>query len=186
MKSARAASVLLLALSLLIPFPSSSANKDESIFERIKREHQFVEKNLHRDGLRAASLATVLETNLQPIDVKHYRLQIRLSPDVPAVAGTVTISAETRAQVGEVSIDAEDNLTIDALRLDGAPQSFKRRKGRIFVSFSEPLQASRSFEVAIDYHGIPVTSNVLGGTVTSDSRAGQIGLHHAPGRDDSF
>ncbi len=163
MKSARAASLLLLLLSLLIPFSSSSANKDDSIFERIKREHEFVEKNLHRQGLEAASLATALDSNLQPIDVKHYRLQIRLSPDAPAIAGTVTISAETTSQVEAISIDAEPNLTIDALRFDGSSRSFKRKKNRIDISFSEPLQALRSFEVAIDYHGIPVVSNLLGG-----------------------
>lgn len=163
MKSARTPSFLLLVLSVLIPLASTSANKDDSIFERIKREHEFVEKNLHREGLKAASIATVLDENLQPIDVKHYRLQIRLSPDVPAVAGTVTISAETRAQVAAISIDAMDNLTIDALRFDGSSRAFKRKKDRIDISFSEPLQALRSFEVAIDYHGVPVTSNLLGG-----------------------
>ena len=163
MKSARAASLLLLLLSLLIPFSSSSANKDDSIFERIKREHEFVEKNLHREGLKAASIATALDANLQPIDVKHYRLQISLSPDVPAVAGTVTISAETRAQVDAISIDAKENLVIDAVRFDGSPLGFKRKKNRIDISFSEPLPALRSFEAAIDYHGIPLVSNLLGG-----------------------
>jgi aminopeptidase N len=163
MKSARAASLLLLVLNLLIPPSSSSANKDDSIFERIKREHEFVEKNLHREGLKAASTATSSDVNLQPIDVKHYRLQITLSPDVPAVAGTVTISGETTSQVNAISIDAKQNLTIDDVRFDGSPQGFKRKKNRIDISFSEPLQAFRSFEVAIDYHGIPVVSNLLGG-----------------------
>jgi aminopeptidase N len=163
MKSARAISLLLLVLSLSIPFSTSLANKDDSIFERIRREHEFAQKNLHRDGLRAASIVTTQGDDPQPIDVKHYRLQIRLSPDIPAIAGTVTISAETRAQVAAISIDAEANLMIDAVRLDGSPQDFKRKNKGIDIDFSEPLQESTSFEVAIDYHGIPITSSLLGG-----------------------
>jgi aminopeptidase N len=163
MKSTRTASLLLLALSLLIPFSASSLNKEDSVFERIKRDHQYVEKNLHLEGRKAAAIATILDAKLQSIDVKHYRLQIRLAPDIPSVAGTVTISAETRAPVAAITIDAQDNLTIDAVRFDGSPLGFKRKRNRIEISFSSPLEASRSFEIAIDYHGVPVTSNILGG-----------------------
>ncbi|HWO02014.1 MAG TPA: hypothetical protein VNS63_22390, partial [Blastocatellia bacterium] len=162
MKSARAACLLLLVSSLAVPFSSSMASTDESVFERIKREHEFVEKNLHQVEVKAKSIAMLTNKTAQPIDVKHYRLQIRLSPDVPDLAGTVTISAETRSQLPTMSIDAEDNLTIDAVRFDGSPQDFKRMKSRIDLNFPEPLAASRSFQVAIDYHGFPVISNILG------------------------
>jgi aminopeptidase N len=132
------------------------ANKDDSIFERIRRDHEFAEKNLHRDGFRAASIVTTQSANPQPIDVKHYRLQIRLSPDVPAIAGTVKISAETRAQVAAISIDAEANLMIDAVRLDGCRETSRERIIGSISASPNRFNSPRSFEVAIDYHGIPI------------------------------
>ncbi|MEK6301938.1 MAG: M1 family metallopeptidase [Acidobacteriota bacterium] len=163
MKSARAVCFLLLAASLAVPFSPSLANKDDSIFERIRQEHAFVEKNLHRQQVGPESLAQSLTVSAQPIDVKHYRLQIRLVPEAPLLAGTVTISAETTAEANAISIDAAENLTIDAVRFDGSPRDFKRKKSRIDLSFATPLSARTSFTIAIDYHGAPVTSNILGG-----------------------
>jgi aminopeptidase N len=163
MKSGRTACFLLLALSLVAPLFLSHASKDDSVFERIKREHEFVQKDLHQEKVRALSAAAMSSAGAQSIDVKHYRLQIKLSPDVPELAGTVTISAETTAATDTISIDAGANLRIDALRFDGVQRDFKRKKSRIDISFAQPLPARTSFALAIDYHGAPVTSNILGG-----------------------
>ena len=163
MKSALAVCFLLLVSSLTVPFSPSLASRDDSIFERIKREHEFVEKNLHQQEVRATSFAQSLTVSAQPIDVRHYRLQIKLMPDVPALSGTVTISAETTAEVAAISIDAAGNLTIDAVRFDGSPREFKRKNSRIDLSFAPALASHTSFAIAVDYHGVPVTSNILGG-----------------------
>ena len=163
MKSALAVCFLLLASSLAVPFSTSLASKDDSIFDRIKREHEFVEKNLHRREVLAASAGATSIASAQPIDVRHYLLQIKLMPDVPALSGTVTISAVTTAEVAAISIDAADNLSIDALRFDGLPREFKRKNSRIDLSFTPQLAANTSFAIAIDYRGAPVSSNILGG-----------------------
>jgi len=163
MKSRQTTCFLLLALSLAVPLFPSHASKDDSVFERIKREHELVEKELHQEKVKALSVRAMSSTGPQSIDVKHYRLQIQLLPNVPALAGTVTISAETTAPTDTIRIDAEANLIIDSLRFDGVQQDFKRKKSRIDISLAQPLPAQTSFALAIGYHGSPVTSNILGG-----------------------
>ncbi|HTG16934.1 MAG TPA: M1 family metallopeptidase, partial [Blastocatellia bacterium] len=146
-----------------IPLIPSHASKDDSVFERIKREHELVEKELHQEKVKALSVRAMSSSGPQSIDVKHYRLQIQLLPNVPALAGTITISAETTAPTDTIRIDAEANLSIDSLRFDGVQQDFKRKKSRIDISLAQPLPAQTSFALAIGYHGAPVTSNILGG-----------------------
>ncbi|HYV06195.1 MAG TPA: hypothetical protein VFB82_16475, partial [Blastocatellia bacterium] len=163
MKSAQAVCLLLLVSSLAVPFPPALANRDDSIFERIRRDHEFVEKNLHQTEPRSTSHAQSLNLSAQPIDVTNYRLQIHLAPDIPTLGGTVTISGKTTAEAAAISIDAADNLTIDAVRFDGSPRDFKRKKSRIDLGFPAQLAAGTPFTIAIDYRGFPVTSNILGG-----------------------
>jgi aminopeptidase N len=163
----RVACLILLGAILIIPFSPSSAQNRESVFEEIKREHEWVEKGLHgraaARSLFAAHAAAAAATPQQTVDVKHYRLQIRLDPASTAIAGTVTIEGEAVAQTSAVNIDAQDNLTIDAVRLDGAAVEFRRRKDFINLDFPESLAAGRKFAIAIDYHGTPVVENRLGG-----------------------
>ncbi|HKP87142.1 MAG TPA: M1 family metallopeptidase [Blastocatellia bacterium] len=161
----RAVCFILLAATLMIASPSPARNQ-QSIFEEIRRDHEWIEKGLHnREAARLLSQAfqATAATAEQPLDVKHYRLQIRLDPDSPSLAGTVTIEGETRAPSTAISIDAEDNLIIDAVRLDGAARAFHRASDRVTINFSGPIPAGRAFNVAVDYHGVPVVANRLGG-----------------------
>jgi aminopeptidase N len=112
-------------------------------------------------------------TPQQTVDVKHYRLQIRLDPVSTALAGTVTIEGEVVTPTSSISIDAQDNLIIDAVRLDGAAFDFRRRKDLIRLDFSESLAAGKRFAIAVDYHGTPVVANQLGG--------GMLVTRHGPG-----
>ena len=153
----------LLILGLTVPCSPSLAGNNDSIFERIRLEHESIEKNLHQREARPARLAQSLTLGAQPIDVKNYRLQIKLTPDTPALAGTVTISAQTTATIGMLSIDAAENLNVDAVRLDGSPRDFKRKKSRIDLTLTPPIAEGTLFAVAVDYHGVPVNSSVLGG-----------------------
>jgi aminopeptidase N len=165
----RIACFILLAVNLIIPFSPSSAQGRESIFEEIKREHEWIEKSLHGRNDRAASVslfaasAAAAATPQQTIDVKHYRLQIRLDPVLTTIAGTVTIEGEAITPTSNINIDAQGNLAIDAVRFDGAALDFRRKKDLIKLDFSEPLAAGRKFAIAVDYHGTPVVANQLGG-----------------------
>jgi aminopeptidase N len=147
------------------PAARSSAQSDESIFDRIKREHEALEKQLHHRDSPASQAAfqSLAAITPQTIDVKHYRLQIRLDPAASTIAGTVTIEAEATAATSGVNIDAQDNLVIDAVRVNGAAHVFIRTSDRIMLNIGDALTVGRPFTIAIDYHGTPVVANRLGG-----------------------
>ena len=160
--------LVLIALLLIAPFSSSArilqTQNDESIYEQIKREHEWIEEN-HRHEFAGVSAASYRAMGLaaQPVDVQHYRLQIQLVPEPARIAGTVTIQGETLSAVNAINIDAESNLIIDDVRLDGSARSFQRTNSRLTLNFPDTLAAGKKFTVAIEYHGEPTISNLLGG-----------------------
>jgi len=161
----RVVCLVLLAANLIIPFSLSSAQDRQSIFDEIKRDHEWIEKNLHK-RTRTSQLFSANEvaavTPSQSVDVKHYRLQIRLDLATSAIAGTVTIEGETLAPTSGINIDAEDSLQIDGVRLDGAALNFRHKQDKIALDLAQPLAAGRRFAIAIDYHGTGTGNNGLG------------------------
>lgn len=164
MKKARVAYLILIALLLSIPSSFISAQDEKSIFAEIKREHELVEKQLHHRGDWAQGAAyQAMAAAPRAIDVKHYRLQIELALDNPRMEGTVTIDGQALSAVNAIRVNAEKNLTIDAVRLNGATHSFDRTNSHVVLALTPALTAGAQFTVAIDYHGRPVTSGTLGG-----------------------
>ncbi|MEK6323945.1 MAG: M1 family aminopeptidase [Acidobacteriota bacterium] len=166
MIKARIAYLILTLAVLCAPGARLSAQNEESIFDRIRREHDSIEKSLHDESIASSSVvASSVES--QSIDIKHYRLQIQLAPNefntAGTVTGTVTIMGETTGTVSAIDVDAQPNLNIDSVKLDGAPGEFGRKGSRIVVSFPAPLPAGRSFTIVIQYHGAGSGSSSLGG-----------------------
>jgi aminopeptidase N len=175
----RLISGLVIATCALLPslarVPTSSLAQDQagsvqSPFDEIRRAHEQIEKqHRHRgagpSGVQGqAQTVQLAELISQPFDVKHYRLQIQLVPEPsPSISGTVSIEAEAISIAGSISIDAQSNLTIDAVRVDGTPRSFQRRRSQVTLDLSPPLPAGSRITVALDYHGIPVRTGALGG-----------------------
>src|SRR5581483_6915857 len=125
MNRARIVILLLLAGTLVTVARPAATQERQSVFDDIRREHEWIEKHLHEPMPVAAPTKTLVRAQAataapQPIDVQHYRLQIRFSPDPLAISGTVTVEARTTAQTSTVTLDALDNLTIDAVRVDNA------------------------------------------------------------------
>src|SRR5256885_1178727 len=166
MIKARIACSMLMFAILCAPAARSFAQDEESVFERIRREHDSIEKSFHyQDHVAASLVASSVEP--QSIDVKHYRLQIQFTPviEAPGIAGTVTITGVTTGTVSAINVDAQPNLSIDSVKLDGAPKDFQRDSTRVIINFSGPPPAGSPFSIAIQYHGVPTTSNALGGGI---------------------
>ena len=159
MNKARLVLLLLLVVTLVGVARPLPRQADSSIFDEVRREHEWIEKRLH-EGLSAPAASSIrplvsaeaITTAPQTIDVEHYRLQIRFDPDAPGILGTVTIEAQTTAATIAVIVDAFDNLTIDAVRVDGAAHSFTRKHDRLTINFAEALPVARHLAIAIDYH----------------------------------
>jgi aminopeptidase N len=170
MTKARSMILLLLAVTLVVSARPSSRQAGESVYDEIRREHQWIEKHLHEQAparLAAPSAKPLVRLQAltaapQTIDVQHYRLQLRFDLDAPAIAGTVQITARTTAPTAAINIDAFNNLTIDAVRVDNAAPSFRRKQNRLTINFAEALPAGRQLTIAIDYHGTPNINNSQG------------------------
>ena len=160
-----AGSILGLAIVCAPCLPSFARNQ-ESIFERIRIEHELIEKSFDNQRAFAPSVVAAAVPS-QSIDVKHYRLQIQLAPNEfstsGTIGGTVTISGETTGIVSAINVDAQPNLSIDSVRLDGAPNDFRRNTSRVVIGFPAPVPIGRPFTIVIQYHGVPVVSSGLGG-----------------------
>ncbi len=160
----RVVCLALLAANLIIPFSPSSAQDRQSLFDEIKRDHELVEKSPHnRPKANQLFRAAIAAITTQSIDVKHYRLQVRLDLVAAAISGTVTIEGEAVAPTGSINIDADRNLQIDAVRLDGTALGFRRQNDRISLDFPQPLAVGGKFAIAVDYHrAFPKNKSGLG------------------------
>ena len=177
MISARIASFLLTLAILCAPCVPSSAQNQESIFERIRLEHDEIEKSAHWQSVVALSALIASSVESQSIDVKHYRLQVQLTPNefstAGIVTGIVTITGETTGTVSDINVDAQPNLIIDSVMLDGSPNNFRRNNRRVVVSLPAPAAGGKPFAIVIQYHGASTGSGGLGG--------GLLFTRHGPG-----
>lgn len=169
MISARIACLILASVIVCAPCVPSFGQEQESIFERIRLEHELLEKSHESQERVLSSLPVDPAEPPQSIDVKHYKLQIRLAPNESSTAGTmtgtVTITGETIGLVNSVSVDAQPNLNIDSVRLDGAPNAFRRKTTRVIIGFPSPPASGTPFTIVIQYHGVSMTSSQLGGGI---------------------
>jgi len=148
----RTAYVCLVAALLLLSaaFVRPSAQTERSIFEEIRIEHDAIENEHCLSSLQRDLYSQAVE--FQAVDVKHYRLQLRLAMEQGSFSGMLTMNAEATAPVSSVNINAASNLAVDSVLLDGSPADFSRRSDRIEVRFPDTFPNARSFTVAIQYH----------------------------------
>ena len=173
------ARITLCAISVAIlctPFVSSSASTQDSIFERIRIDHEQIEKLSHGRDFQTASL-DVSSVEPQLIDVKHYKLQIQLIPNelgtAGEISGAVTINGVTLASVSSIIVDAQPNLNIDSVMLDGNLNDFRRNGSRIIVNPPAPAATGTPFTIVIQYHAPGSGSSPIGG--------GLLFTRHGPG-----
>ncbi len=155
--------LLFLVISLTVLSVRPPVWSRQSIYAAIREAHQLVEQMGEPSRRAIAPMAQVRIVHPQAIDVTHYQLQIELTPDPPQLVGTVTIEGRATAPLETISIDAYENLIIDAVRGEGIALPFQRTSDQIVLGFPHGLSTGESFTVSVDYHGVPVTSGVLGG-----------------------
>ena len=88
-------------------------------------------------------------------DVSHYDLA--LSPDAASgeLTGTATIDATAMAgRLAAFHLDLA-GLTVDSVRVDGAPATWARADAELIVRPAAPVAAGASFRVVVGYHGVP-------------------------------
>jgi aminopeptidase N len=173
MKHVRIVWVALVAAVVLASNSFMAAPSERSMAGLHHRHLTLTRSAVHHPG--TATSRTLPQTPFDsppPIDVKHYRLQIQLTPSPPQIAGTVTIDAETVAPVNAISIDVFQNLSIDSVQFNGRVTNFQRTQNQIILTFPAPLPARQAFTMTVQYHGRPVVTGVLGGGMLVTSHNG--------------
>ncbi len=142
---------------LCAPCVPSSAQNQGSIFESIRLDHESVEKGSNQQRIFALSSVVAASIDPQSIDVKHYSLQLQLTPNELGtegiITGTVTILGETTATVSAINVDAQPNLNIESVTLNAATNNFRRKNARIVIPFPAPVSPGTPFAVVIQYQG---------------------------------
>ncbi len=86
--------------------------------------------------------------------VDHYDLRIGYTPATDVLTGTATLRARATQALSRFNLDL-DGLTVDAVRVDGAPARWTRSEDELSVTPQRALRKHRDFVVTVRYHGIP-------------------------------
>ena len=90
------------------------------------------------------------------VDVIHYNLALTLPDTGHTISGVSTMLIRARAEGRSVAVDIL--LTVDSVKVNGAPATFARRDGGVTV----PLGAAAdSVRVAVFYHGVPADGLII-------------------------
>jgi aminopeptidase N len=162
----------VVVLLLMATFSTSFAQNEGAIFEEIKREHQWIEKNLHTQDLQPAQIAVNTVRENPTFNVQHYKLQIVLTPEPANIMGSVFITGETLLSTSSIIVDAYNNLSIDAVKLNGQALAFRRRNNNFIVDFANTIPAGEHFTLEIRYNGTPVASGALNAGMRINRRTG--------------
>ncbi|NJL92933.1 MAG: M1 family metallopeptidase [Anaerolineae bacterium] len=84
----------------------------------------------------------------------HYTLDLRFTLDTPPqLAGIARLTVRTQAEnLAAFSLDLV-GLTVEAVRVQGAPVEFEQRDRKLFLPLPFPLNFGTEFAVEVDYGG---------------------------------
>jgi aminopeptidase N len=88
-------------------------------------------------------------------DVQHYQLDIIFDPIANHLEAVATITAMATEQFRTFNLDF-DQLTIDAIRVDGAPAEFAHAYEELTILPAQPIAPGTEFTIEVAYSGSPV------------------------------
>ena len=90
------------------------------------------------------------------MDVRHYRLDLRVDPASKSLRGTVEVRAQLLSRAPtELTLDLSRVLAVDAVTLNGKPAPFERKEDQIFIAVKESPRKGHPLSIAVTYHGTP-------------------------------
>ena len=87
-------------------------------------------------------------------DVGHYRLKVRYDPATDRLTGEATITATASAGLSRFNLDLA-GLTVERVRVDGAPARHRRDGTELVVTPAHGLPSGKSFTTEVAYAGVP-------------------------------
>ncbi|OKI68982.1 M1 family metallopeptidase [Micromonospora sp. CB01531] len=87
-------------------------------------------------------------------DVAHYALRVRYDPASDRLTGQATVTVTATAGLSRFQFDLA-GLTVDRVRVDGAPATHRRDGNELMVTPAHGLPAGKRFTVEVAYGGVP-------------------------------
>ncbi|ETK31050.1 M1 family metallopeptidase, partial [Microbispora sp. ATCC PTA-5024] len=87
-------------------------------------------------------------------DVGHYGLTLSYDPATKRLAGSAAITATATQELSSFDLDLH-GLTVGRVTVDGAAAAFARRGDELTLTPSRAIGKGASFEVVVDYSGVP-------------------------------
>jgi len=88
-------------------------------------------------------------------DVRHYALDVAVSPAEESIFGSNLVTVEATADVDVFEIHLDDRLDVRSVAIDGAAASFEHERGLITVELGSSWSAGSRHRVDIAYGGRP-------------------------------
>jgi aminopeptidase N len=90
------------------------------------------------------------------IDVTTYVLDLTVRPDVPLLAGKVTVRALSLLDsLLSFTLDLNGGMHVDSIRSGGQPLAFVQYPLGVTITLEKPYRLNELFSVAVFYHGLP-------------------------------
>ena len=87
-------------------------------------------------------------------DVQHYDISLRFRPEENHIAATTVITATATEDLSSFNLDLY-GLSVESLRVDGAPANFERNESELVITPAQPLSQAAGFSVTVEYAGVP-------------------------------
>ncbi|HON18940.1 MAG TPA: M1 family aminopeptidase [Salinivirgaceae bacterium] len=107
-------------------------------------------------------------------DVKHYRLNLSINPNVNSISGTVSIFLKTTQLTQTLTVDLRNNMTVDWVKWNDNPVSFIHSNHIITITTPSMLPAGTYGTIEISYNGTPQSIGFGAWTQTTHNGTGVI------------
>ncbi|NIJ55066.1 M1 family aminopeptidase [Dyadobacter arcticus] len=157
-----------LLLLVLITFSRTYAQKSE-IFKGIG-EIAEMEMRSHRNVIDASRIGSLTGASTN-FDVKYYRCEWNVDPNIWQIAGKITTHFVMKSTDHVIAFDLADNLTVSTVEQRNISLPFTRSNNTITITFPASIPVDVKDSVSISYSGVPSSADAYFVTSTHGSGA---------------
>jgi aminopeptidase N len=117
-----------------------------------------------------------LSEGLKSYDIEHLTLRLEVLVEEKAIAGSAAVRFRTQQPISVLEFDFDGLLVIDGIEDSSGALEYTRDEAKLYVKLGETLDADKSHEVTVRYHGQPLEAANApwdGGFVWSETPSGK-------------
>ena len=119
------------------------------------RESDALQKSEMRRYTNLARVLSKTSVAVQPVDIKYYKLNLRIADQGGFLRGDVTALAIVNDSITAISYDLAAELTVDSVLFNGTPIPFTRSGATVTVLLPKKYSHGDTVMTQIFYHGFP-------------------------------